>query len=239
MQIMPSSVQSTTKHTKSESSKTSRRRLFSLLATAAVASGLGIALGSTLRFQVGPVSQAPLFKPQQDFPPLEEWPPALPSVEHNEFDTNWNNEAHSPQLVYNDHYTDQSYTEIEEVKNYNGSAYLYAEEQHAPEETLILEELPSPSPATFSNEDGTITDDEVFQESTLPPVTSTSAGELDDDSDVINTPQLNDVPSTEEAPPWFKKQPLSNPEFSAPPLTDAPVIISPEISTPSSGLPSN
>ncbi|NEP54511.1 MAG: hypothetical protein F6K65_39245, partial [Moorea sp. SIO3C2] len=71
----------------------SRRRLFFLLATAAVASASGIVFGSTIRFQIASLGQSTrLFNPDQDFPPLAEWPPDIPESDESIY-LHWNDEA--------------------------------------------------------------------------------------------------------------------------------------------------
>ncbi len=238
MQTMPSPVKSTSKHTQSESGKVSRRRLFSLLATAIAASSLGIALGSTLRFQVVPGSQASLFKPQQDFPPLEEWPPEVPTTGTDKFDTNWDHEIPPSQLVYNDHHNAPPYTEVENAENYDSSENFYDDGQDIRKETLVPEAPPSSTSAIFRHADGTITD-EVSDEEISPPMVSTISGESD--SDGSKTPQLDDnnVSPASETPHWFNKQPLSDSQFSDSQFTNGPVISSPEISIPPYDLPSD
>ncbi len=227
MQITPSSVTSPVKDTQPNSGKVSRRRLFFLAATATVASSLGIALGGTLRFQVVPVSQAaPLFKPQQDFPPLAEWPPEIPPEAHRDFDASWeNDEAPSSQLIYNDRLS----TELE---GYEASEDDFSSTEYASdEETLVPADMPSPIPADFSREDGTqdVTN-MVFEEETLPPLVSTNTGELDHEA-VHSPPQLEDTVPLTDTSPWFNKQPASELQF-----TDGPIIISPEEPIPSSNV---
>ncbi|MEO0397519.1 MAG: hypothetical protein AAF243_16250 [Cyanobacteria bacterium P01_A01_bin.137] len=219
---MPPSVKSTVDTSTPQSGRLSRRCLFFLVATAAAASGLGIALGSTLRFQVLPVGQAPLFKPQQDFPPLAEWPPEVPSVKKlNDIDTNWN-ETPQPQLVYNERPTQE--IEVEAV-----SDDIYGTEGQAAEDVITSEETADSATATDSNienEPQRLTD-EVFDQETLPPVVSTNTGELDTGAITDGAPLDNDAPATENSP-WFDKQPASESQF-----TDGPVIIFPEESIPS------
>lgn len=216
MQIMPPSVKSTVKDSTPQSGRVSKRRMFSLVATAAVASGLGITLGSTLRFQVLPVGQTPLFKAQQDFPPLAEWPPQLPnSSEYDDFDTDWDNEIPQPQLVYNDYPP----RDIEAYDELHEEAYIEAEQ--LPESPVLLNDSPSPITGTLSREDviqGIA--DEASSETALPPIVSTSADDLEQDLD--GTP-LEITDSVTESYPWFNKRPASKSEF-----TDGPVIISPD-----------
>ncbi|MBX2866238.1 MAG: hypothetical protein KTR27_22020 [Leptolyngbyaceae cyanobacterium MAG.088] len=233
---MPPSVKSTAKPTKSESEKGSRRRLFFLLTTAAIASSLGIALGSTLRFQVVPVSQASLFKPQQDFPPLEAWPPEVPSAKQDKFDANWDNEAPTPQLVYNDPYNEQPY--LEEDAYDEGHEDTYDEEPYISEESFIQEDITNPNPAAFLNEDGSISN-ETFEEERLLPEAENSTEELSNDFDVIESPQVDDSMSVTDTSQRFNKQPLSDSQFSDSQFTDGPVITSPDISIPSSDLSSD
>lgn len=97
-QMMPSTV----KDSASQSGRTSKRRWIFLITTALVGSGMGLALGSTVRFHMVGVGQAsPLFKPQQDFPPLAEWPPEVSlDPSYGNLDTRWEAEPKVPQLVY-------------------------------------------------------------------------------------------------------------------------------------------
>ncbi len=222
MQTTPSSITSTVKETQPGSGKVSRRRLFFLAATAAVASGLGIALGGTLRFQAVPVGQVPLFKPQQDFPPLAEWPPEVPSAEHHEFDTRWEDEVSSPQLIYNDRLSTELESHEANEDDFNSAQYAF-------EEPLVAEEIPSPMPADFVEEDGTQDATNMgLAEETLPPVISTNTEELDNKAD-FSPPQVDDdTASSTDISPRFNKQPASELQF-----TDGPVIISPEESIPS------
>lgn len=104
-QMMPPPVKSTVKDLVSKSSKGSKRRFVSLVSTAVVASGIGVTLGSTVRFHMGGTGEtAPLFKPQQDFPPLAKWPPEIPvDPSYKDFDRFWqegSEESDVPQLVY-------------------------------------------------------------------------------------------------------------------------------------------
>lgn len=234
MQMMPPPVKPTATDPKSQSGRVSRRRLFSLVATAAVASGLGIALGSTLRFQVLPVGEAPLFKPQQDFPPLAEWPPQVPSAtEREDLDTRWTEETPPPQLVYNERSSDV-------VESYNVGT---VEEDNADAtEVIPTSELPDPVPTKLVNENNAqdITTDitnEVFDTDRIPPVvsSSTSAGELDDAApEAMEGIAVDNNASTVDRNPWFNKQPASESQFA-----DGPVIIYPENSSPDSEVVSD
>ena len=218
---MPPSVKSTVDTSTPRSGRISRRRLFFLVATAATASSLGIALGGTLRFQVLPVGQAPLFKPQQDFPPLAEWPPEVPSAkELNDLDTNWN-ETPPPQLVYNERPT-------REIETEDVSEDIYDLEEQTAEDVITPEAIPDSAATDDLNteSDPQSLTDEVFDQEALPPVVSTNTGELDNTS-IDSAPPDNGVPATEDRP-WFDKQPASESQF-----TDGPVIIFPEESIPS------
>ncbi len=219
MQLMPPSVKSTVDTSTPQSGRLSRRRLFFLVATAAAASGLGMALGGTLRFQVLPVGQAPLFKPQQDFPPLTEWPPEAPSVkklDDDAIDTSWN-ETPQPQLVHNERPTPE--IEVEAV-----SDDIYDTDEQTVEDVITSEESAEPATVTEStteNDPQNLTD-EVFDQEALPPVVSTNRGELDNGVTTDGTPFDNGAPANEDSP-WFDKQPASESQF-----TDGPVIILPE-----------
>lgn len=219
MQITPSSTTPTVKETQPSSGKVSRRRLFSLAVTATVASSIGIALGGTLRFQVGSVSQVPIFQPQQDFPPLTEWPPELPKVqspEHHEFDTRWEeDEAVLPQLIYDDRLNIES-------ENYEIGPDDFSSTEYASEAPSVPDELPSPTPADFIEENETQDmTNTVFEEEELPPVVLTNE-DIDNEA-VPSPPQEEDAAPSTDTPAWFNKRPIS--EFQ---LTDGPVIISPE-----------
>ncbi|ESA35430.1 hypothetical protein N836_12045 [Leptolyngbya sp. Heron Island J] len=221
MQITPSSLQPTAKDTPPGASKVSRRRLFFLAATAAVASGLGIALGGTLRFQVVPVSQAPLplFKPQQDFPPLAEWPPEVPSADrYNDFDTRWEDIAPAPQLIYNDRRS-------ADFDNHTTSEDDYDSTEFNSEVPLTPSEIPSPIPANLGEDETQDVTDEFFEEESLPPVVSTQTGKLEGES--TSTPQTGNPASLTDTPPWLNKRPASEFQF-----TESPIIISPEDTPP-------
>lgn len=110
MQIDSPSVKPTVEGSRLQPSKISKRRLLSLTATAIVAGVAGMALGSTFRFQAVSAGKAPLFKPQQDFPPLAEWPPQVPLPrEHDERSPAWDSATPQSQLVYNDRLSAQDY----------------------------------------------------------------------------------------------------------------------------------
>lgn len=214
---MPPSVKSTLDASTPQSGRISRRRLFFLVATAAAASGLGMTLGGTLRFQVLPVGQAPLFKPQQDFPPLAEWPPEIPSAkELDDIDTDWS-ETPPPQLVYDERPTQT--IEVEAV-----SDDIYGAEEQTAEDVITPEETAGSATASDSNMENEpqTPADEVFDQEGLPPVVSTNTGELNNGATTDGAPLDNGVPATENSP-WFNKQPASESQF-----TDGPVIIFPE-----------
>ena len=214
---MPPSVQLTTKDSRPNTSRLSRRRLVFLLATATIASGLGVALGSTLRFQVLSVSEAPIFKPQQDFPPLAEWPPQVPLTrERDSFDTRWEYEAPTQQLIYEDR-------SKEDIGNINTDESAYSED-FTPESATIPDVAPNPIPANLNDED-TSQDPaaEIFDEEYSPPVVSTSTGDLDSDSNTSDELPSNDESLDESTPPWFDKEPVSESQ-----LKDGPLIISPD-----------
>ena len=221
MQITPSSLKPTQTDTSLGTSKVSRRRLFFLAATAAVASGLGIALGGTLRFQVVPVSQAPLFKPQQDFPPLAEWPPEIPPADHyDEFDTYWEDVAPVPRLIHDERRS----TDLED---YTDSP----EDYDAPysEPPLAPSEIPSTIPVNLGEDNTQNVADEFFEEEGLPPVGSTQAEELETES--VNTPQTETPIPLTDTPTWLNKEPASEFQF-----TESPIIISPEDASPLSNV---
>ncbi|MBT9315463.1 hypothetical protein [Leptothoe spongobia] len=222
---MPPSVKPIVKDSTSRSGRVPKRRLFSLIATAAVASGLGVTLGSTLRFQVLPVGQAPLFQPQQDFPPLAEWPPQVPdSTEHEDFDVDWDDEMPQSQLVYNEAPISSDVEAYDEV-----DADLYQEKTDVLKEPVLLEDSPIPISGTLGDEDVTqdITD-EAFEEEALPPVVAPNIGEPDSE---VDSQPLEITDSVTESYPWFDKRPVSESQF-----TDGPVIISPDGPVPSPDL---
>ena len=215
MQITPSSLKPTQTDTSLGASKVSRRRLFFLAATAAVASGLGVALGSTLRFQVVPVSQAPLFKPQQDFPPLAEWPPEIPPVDHyDELDTYWEDIAPVPQLIDNERRSTN-------LEGYTNSQNDYDSTEFHSEPPLTPSEIPSPIPANLGEDNTQDVTDEFLEEEVLPPVGSTQTEELENES--VSTPQVESPEPLTDTPPWLNKRPASEFQF-----TESPIIISPE-----------
>ncbi|MEM1255330.1 MAG: hypothetical protein AAGI69_23075 [Cyanobacteria bacterium P01_H01_bin.21] len=213
---MPPSVQATTKDSTSNASSVSRWRLVFLLVTATVASGLGIALGSTLRFQVLSVSEASFFKPQQDFPPLAEWPPQVPlAKEHVDFETDWENEIPTQPLIYND-FPGEDAESIPDDRIYG--------EDYAPEAAITSDIVSDPAPAGLDDEDTTQdTTVEVLDDESSPPVVSTSTGDLEDESDSIDELSNDEDSLTTPSPPWFDKQPASEAQFR-----DTPLIISPD-----------
>lgn len=121
--IPPHLSSSISRDSTSQRGRGAKQRLVSLLATAALASCVGVVLGSTMRFHMAAVGKStPLFQPQQDFPPLAEWPPAIPLTSgYGDFDTLWaEEESEVPQLVYRelpssteasfDAFSDENYT---------------------------------------------------------------------------------------------------------------------------------
>lgn len=214
---MPPPVEPTVQDSMPQPNKGSRRRLLFLVATAVVAGSTGIALGSTLRFQVMPVGQAPLFKPQQDFPPLAKWPPQLPSTAAPEsFNTNWEDETSPSHLVYNDSFNDEAETydlspddAFEEVPTSDSSAA---------------------SPATWDNEDRVQQDStsETFENNELPPhIPPAHAEEFEHSSEAVEEVSVESSKTSSSTinsgAPWVNKQPLSEFDFS-----DGPIIVSPE-----------
>ena len=215
MQIMPSSVQTATKDSTSHASGVSKWRLVFLLVTATVASGLGIALGSTLRFQVLSVSEASLFKPQQDFPPLAEWPPQVPlAKERVDFETDWENEIPTQPLIYNNFPPENSESILDEG--------VYGED-YAPEAASIPDAASESVLSELDDEDTTQdTTVEVLDDDSSSPMVSTSTGDLEDDSNGID--ELRNAEDSLATPPsWFDKKPASEAQ-----LRDTPVIISPD-----------
>ena len=210
MQIMPPSVQTNTRDQTPDAKGVSRRRLILLVATATVASGLGVVLGSTLRFQVLPVSEAPLFKPQQDFPPLAEWPPRVPMAkERTDFDANWEREAPIRSLTYNN-------TEEPEAVSDDG---FYGED-YAPESPVVPDPVPSDLGSGDTAPDTTM---EVFVDESLPPMVSTSTRNIENDSDDADETQASNVDSALDSLPLFDKQPVSESH-----LENTPLIITPD-----------
>lgn len=200
--------------------KASRRRLLFLVATAVVAGGTGIALGSTLRFQVVPVGQASLFKPQQDFPPLAKWPPQLPArLEIESFDANWEDETSPSQLVYNDRPDD-------DVETYGLSTDDSFEGVPTPDS-------PTAAPATLDSENwAQDSTDRAFDNNAVPPPISTHSEEFEHSSETVGEVWVeSDTPSTiDNSAPQVNKQ--SEVKFS-----DGPVLITPEQSIPTSVEP--
>ncbi|MEM7062377.1 MAG: hypothetical protein AAF572_04345 [Cyanobacteria bacterium P01_B01_bin.77] len=200
--------------------KGSRRRLLFLVATATVAGSTGIALGSALRFQVVPVGQAPLFKPQQDFPPLAKWPPQLPpTAEPERFNTNWEDETSPSQLVYNDQIDG-------EVEPYGLSTDNAFEDVPTPDSSAA-------SLATLDNEE--LEQDrtsEAFESNVLPDPNQSE--EFEHNAEAVEDVSLEgDTSSTvDNTTPWANKQSISEFQFS-----DGPIIITPEQSIPRSEEP--
>lgn len=202
-----------------QSNKGSRRRLLFLVATATIAGSTGIALGSALRFQVMPVGQAPLFKPQQDFPPLAKWPPQLPpTAEPESFDAHWGDETSPSQLVYNDHLDG-------EVETYGRSTDDAFEGVSTPDSSAA-------SLATLDDEDrGQDSTSEAFENDVLPD--STQSEEFDS-AEAVEEVSLegSTSPAADSTTPWTNKQSASEFQFS-----DGPIIITPEQSIPTSEEP--
>lgn len=214
MQIMPPSVEPTVENSKPQFGWMSKRRLFFLVATAATASGLGMALGGTLRFQVLSVVPAPLFKPQQDFPPLAEWPPEVPSAQDLEnADRSWD-EPPAPQLVYNERPTEElEYNDVYQAP--------YDLEEPAPPDTFGPADSVDSSAASTENIPQNLTDD-FFEQETSPPAISTN-GDSPRDESAINSPpiEINGLPRSESSL-RFNKQPVSEAPFTAPSELNAP-----------------
>ncbi|MEM9265552.1 MAG: hypothetical protein AAGA46_08515 [Cyanobacteria bacterium P01_F01_bin.13] len=215
---MPPSFKPTVGNIKPQSGRRPRRRLLFLGATAAIASSLGVGLGSALRFQM-PVGQSPLFKPQQDFPPLAEWPPQIPpATELDDFGTDWEKFSPSSQLVYNDRPDEEAEVyELDEEPSLD-------EKQDVENLARTEENFPNPIPVTLDRTDSVQdTTDEVFEDG-LTPVVSASTGELDDELTPIDTPQIdNGTPAPHDIDSWFDKQPASKTQFS-----DGPALIAPD-----------
>lgn len=213
MQISPPSVKTTVKDSTPQVGQISKRRLFFLLATAAIASSLGIGLGSTLRFQVISVGQTPLFTPQQDFPPLAEWPPQVPSS-IDDFDPGWNNDEPPSQLVYN-----------EPPVSTDFDADTYSEEDSVSEQSVIIEDTTRPTISSLDDEN--VVQDVVeeayntYDERAIPELVNADKFE-NEDIESLDTSQIEGPESVSESYPWFDKRPMSGAEF-----TDGPVIIAP------------
>ncbi|MEM1238244.1 MAG: hypothetical protein AAGI45_00230 [Cyanobacteria bacterium P01_H01_bin.26] len=215
---MPPFVKQTQKDSRSQSGKGSRRRLSFLKATAAVASGLGIALGSTLRFQVLSTDQTTLFKPQQDFPPLAEWPPEIPPEPHHGHFDSWENETFQPDLIDREPTRDIENYQLDSTADREGD---YAEDYSV--EDAIAPDVPGPTPATFDNEftpPGATGSEDPDTTDTLPPEAPTEAREFEPAPDAA--PGIEDDSAT-DAQTWFDKQAASDYPFS-----NGPVIISPD-----------
>ncbi|MEM7793951.1 MAG: hypothetical protein AAF579_05780 [Cyanobacteria bacterium P01_C01_bin.118] len=197
-----------------QTGKISKRRLFSLFATAAVASSMGIGLGSTLRFQVISVGQTPLFIPQQDFPPLAEWPPQVPlsaDDAYDDVDAGW--DTSPSQLVYKEPVS----TDIE--------TDAYGEEDISPEQPVIVEDTTRSMVGSLGNEQGVqdIVDDAYNTDSARPfPGVSDLEESENEDIQPIDAPQIELTEPVSESYPWFDKRPISDAEF-----TEGPVIIAP------------
>ncbi|MBE9066811.1 hypothetical protein IQ260_09115 [Leptolyngbya cf. ectocarpi LEGE 11479] len=203
-----------------QSNKGSRRRLLFLVATATIAGSTGIALGSALRFQVVPVGQAPLFKPQQDFPPSAKWPPPLPTTaEPERFDTNWGDQTSPSQLVYNDHL--------------DGDAETYGLSAGDAFEGVSTPDSSAASLTTLDGEEQ-VQDStrQTFENDILPDPTQSE--ELEHSAEAVDEVSLEEGPSSaaDNTTPWANKQSVSEFQFS-----DGPIIITPEPSIPTSEEP--
>lgn len=247
MQMMPPPVKPTIKNLQSQPGRVSRRRLIFLATTALIASSFGIALGSTLRFQALSVGQAPLFKPQQDFPPLAEWPPHVPvTSEHEDFNTPWEEESAPPQLVYNEHFAQdiQDYSDYDNVDH--ATDYYISEDIQPSERSLGL--MPTHSDNESVELDATDTDDMAVNTDLYLPSVLTNAentgglrSEPDEPTDSGSSPisrqdvrsdeaeviQDNSVIQDNHDVPWFNEQPAS-----VYPLVDVPVHTSLENTSP-------
>ncbi|NEQ50532.1 MAG: hypothetical protein F6K11_10425 [Leptolyngbya sp. SIO3F4] len=222
MHITPPSVQSTVEDSSPQSGRVSKYQLFFLISTAAIASSLGVAFGSTLRFQMLSVGQTPLFKPQQDFPPLAEWPPQLPESleEHDDFDTRWDDEPSVSKLVYNN-------SASIDMEVYGADEEEVNKDELSSAESLHLEELLDSEAETLDTANS-VRDlmDKTFDDEVLPPVLSTNIEELD--GEIIEPDSVISDPVAESYP-WFNKRPVSETQF-----TDGPFIIAPDELSPSS-----
>ncbi|MEA5465172.1 hypothetical protein [Leptothoe sp. PORK10 BA2] len=215
---MPPSVQPTAEDPKPQFGWLSKRRLLFLIATAATASGLGMALGGTLRFQVVSVGQAPLFKPQQDFPPLAEWPPEVPSAEELDHLEPSSDDATPPQLVYNERPT-------REIERNDVEEPGYAPEDSSDSDGLTPTDSIDPTTSrTDSSTESTPENlaDEGFDPDALPPVSSTQRGNLDHGPIDDGPPgEVDDLPRNGNEP-QFNKQPASESQFNEAPDIEVP-----------------
>ena len=215
MQISPPSVKTTVKDAMPQPGKISRRRLFSLFATAAIASSLGIGLGSTLRFQVVSVGQTPLFTPQQDFPPLAKWPPQVPPSANvnDDFDAGWDNDALPARLVYNEPLSTGSEVDI------------YSQEDVVLEQPVIVDDTTRSMGGRLDDEHGAqaLADDayNTDGERSLPGLSDEAELE-NEDIKPLDAPQIELTKPVSESYPWFDKRPMSDAQFA-----DGPVIIAP------------
>lgn len=203
--------------------------MFFLAATAAVACGLGIALGSSLRFQVLSVSQTPLFKPQQDFPPLAEWPPQVPlPKKSSDFDRNWENAASSTKLDYDDN----PVTSVEPYDTSKDVLLAVEDDGHPLEEASLSETSPDFS-TELGDRDNNAQDiaSEDSNEAPLPPIVSTETGEFNAELEFVDELPIDHNSTIIDTPPWFNKTPVSDGQ-----LTDGPIIITPDESIPASNV---
>lgn len=214
--MIPSSAKSTAQGSNLRSGRLSRRRLFCLGATAAAASSLGIALGSTLRFQVVPTGQAPLFQPKQDFPPLAEWPPQTPEREDLDtdwIDTEWDAAPPSPQLVYRDDIEEPEYEYYESISETADETAASSSLESNVSEPPVADWQPE----TASQESAV----EEIDDETASPLSATVNG--DGLSAKFKDSAIAVPESVTDQNPWFYKQPASESQ-----LLDTPTIAAPD-----------
>ncbi|MGD1856435.1 MAG: hypothetical protein ACFB2W_19530 [Leptolyngbyaceae cyanobacterium] len=192
------------------------------MATAVTAGGIGVALGSSLRFQMLSVGQTQIFKPQQDFPALAEWPPQIPTSRD---ENDWDTEAPQPQLVYSDRVSGDTEADV------YGETYeenLYREEESNSAPPVLTEQSSYPTVGGLHGDTEAPIGEGNYEAASPPAIDPI---DVEPDDNVADTPSVENsaADSITESYPWFDKRPLSEAQF-----VDGPAIITPEDLTPSS-----
>lgn len=222
MQISPPSVKTAT-DSMFHIHRVSKRRLLALMTTATMAGGLGVAMGSSVRFQVVPMKQTSLFIPQQDFPPLAEWPSQAPSVprpellQNDEFSSEWQQDSSSSQLDRSDTTTDIPTNTVEPSEEED----VYFAESPPSEPASFRDIPPTPTPRRLTDPYEPFDQPERRVLDTQPPPVSEDQNAVK--VDIINSTQSSTTPDpVAESYPWFDKRPLSETQFD-----DGPLVIEP------------
>ncbi|MEM9804477.1 MAG: hypothetical protein AAF959_04300 [Cyanobacteria bacterium P01_D01_bin.56] len=204
--MMPSTV----KDSAPQSGRISKRRWMFLTTTALVGSGMGLALGSTARFHMVSVGQAsPLFKPQQDFPPLAEWPPEVSfDPSYGDLDKRWAAEPDVPQLVYKGPPSLLEAEDNQEPVDVDASTDLETEEVGLEESTIQVD----PMGVNVGNaSDAAVPEgiDVLFPDDRLSSDVLADTEKLPDELADEDTLESQQTPLTDTYQ-WFQKQPASS-----------------------------